>query len=254
MVSKRIVRDTFLRHFGLEASSRPPALLRHPDWTFEGYLDLVVAYHLRHHPDLMFVQVGAFDGLGVDPIRPLVRRYGLRGIVVEPEARAFDALKATYADSPQVIPVNVAVAETAGIRDLFSRAGRPMPQASLSRAHLVKHGVPPDQITSQRVRCLTLVTLMKEHGLSRCDLLQIDAEGHDYDIVRTIDFDVVAPFVIRFEHMHMTNRQRDVCVRLLAERGYRFIVERCDITALRLTPPADGASRSQPRAGPPSGR
>src|SRR5712691_12660924 len=100
-ISRRIARDVFLRRLGVERSYRPPALFRHPDWNFEPLLKLVVAYALRARPDFTFLQVGAFDGLANDPIHPLVRAFGLRGLVVEPQVGVLDTLKATYADQPQ---------------------------------------------------------------------------------------------------------------------------------------------------------
>jgi hypothetical protein len=74
--------------------------------------------------------------------------------------------------------------------------------------------------------------LLEEHGLNRLDLVQVDAQGYDYEIVRTIDFETVRPSIIRFEHAHLTDDQCNGCVELLASHGYRFIAERRDIIAL----------------------
>lgn len=231
-MNRRIARDLLLRRLRLERSYRPVALLRHPPWNFAEYLKLAVAFHLRARPDFAFLQVGAFDGQANDPIHPLVQAYGLRGIVVEPQARVFEALKAHYADDPQVVVVNAAVADTNGHRDFYTAAGGPIQQASFDKAHLLKHRVPVDQIVSQQVRCATITSLQEEHGFDRLDLVQIDAEGYDYEIIRTMDFGLVRPLIIRFEHAHLTNAECDECLELLASHGYRFIAERRDIIAL----------------------
>src|SRR5438128_148642 len=232
-ISRRIARDVFLRRLGMERSYRPSTLFRHPDWNFEPLLTLVVAYHLRGRPDFTFLQVGAFDGLANDPIHPLVRSYGLRGLVVEPQVRVIDTLKATYADDPQVSLVNAAVTDANGMRDFYTTVRGPIQQASFFRSHLLKHGVPADQILRLQVRCITIASLLQEHGLERCDLLQIDAEGFDYQLVRTIDFKAVKPLIIRFEHAHMTDDECNQTIELLASHGFRFITERRDIIALR---------------------
>jgi FkbM family methyltransferase len=232
-ISRSIARDVFLRRLGVERSYRPPALFRHPDWNFEPLLKLVVAYHLRARPDFTFLQVGAFDGIVGDPVHPLVQAFGLRGLVVEPQARVLDTLKATYADDPQVLVVNAAVADANGMRDFYTTAGGATPQASFFRPHLLKHGVPADQIQTLKVRCATIASLLQEHGLASCDMLQIDAEGYDYQIIRTIDFQTVQPLIIRFEHAHMTDDECDQCIKLLASHAFRFIAERRDIIALR---------------------
>ncbi len=223
----------FLRKLGVERSYRPSALFRRPELNFQPLLSLVVAYHLRARPDFTFLQVGAYDGFVNDPIHPLVRTFGLRGFVVEPQVRILDALKANYAGYPQVLLVNAAIADANDMRDFYISAHGPIQQASFLRSHLLKHGVAADQIVSVKVRCVTIASLLREHGLDRCDLLQIDAEGYDYQIVRTIDFEAAKPLVIRFEHAHMTDDQCNDCIELLASHGFRFITERRDIIALR---------------------
>ena len=230
---RRIARDVFLRRLGVERSYRPPALFRHPDWNFEPPLKLVVGYYLRARPDFTFLQVGAFDGLIDDPIHPLVQEFGLRGIVVEPQAKVLGSLRASYADHPQVHVANAAVADANGMRDFYTTAQGPSRKASFLRPQLLKEGLRADQIETVQVRCATIATLLREHGFNRCDLLQIDAEGYDYQIIRTIDFQTVHPLVIRFEQVHLSDDDCGQCIELLAAHDYRFITERRDIIALR---------------------
>lgn len=230
---KKVLRDVLLRRFGLERSYRPPALLRHPEWNFESQLELVVAHHLRFRPDFVFLQVGAFDGLTGDPIRPLVETFGLRGIVVEPQRELLDTLKANYARYPQVKVVNAAIADVDGTRDFYVSTRGPSRKASFFRAHLLKHGVPAEEIETRTIPCLTIATALANHGIDRCDFIQVDAEGYDYQIVRTIDFAVTRPLIVSFEHAHMSNRECNECVELLASHGFRFIGTRRDLIALR---------------------
>lgn len=232
MINKRIARDVFLRRLKLERSYRPATLFRNPSWIFDDYLKLAVAHHLRARPDFAFLQVGAFDGVSNDPIYPLVQEFGIRGIVVEPQTQAFEALQKRYADHPQVILVNAAVDDANGYRDFFTVESGAIQQASFDKAHLLKHRIPVDQIVSQRVRCVTITSLLEEHGIDRLDLVQVDAEGYDSEIVRTIDFERVTPRIIRFEHAHLTNGDCDACVGMLASHGYRFLTERRDIIAI----------------------
>jgi FkbM family methyltransferase len=232
-ISRRIARDVLLRRLGVERSYRPSALFRHPDWNFAALLKLVVASYLRARPDFTFLQVGAFDGFVEDPIHPLVEAFGLRGLVVEPQASVLDTLEASYADHPQVRVVNAAVADANGTRDFYTTAGGPSRKASFFRPQLLKHGIPVDQIETVQVRCATIASLLHEYGFASCDLLQIDAEGYDSQIIRTIDFDVVQPLIVRFEQVHLTTADCEECIELLASHGFRFLVERRDIIALR---------------------
>jgi len=233
MNRRKLARDIFLRSLGLERSYRPPALLQHPDWNYTELLRLVVGCAVRTRPNFTFVQVGAFDGRTADPIRPLVEEFGIRGIVVEPQARLLETLTANYAAYPQVTVVNAAIASADGSREFFSATDGPSRYASFSRSHLLDHGVAPSAIVAQTVSCVTIPSLLRQHGLAQCDLIQIDAEGYDYEIVRTIDFDAINPVIVRFEHVHLSKRDCNACVALLAARGFRFITERRDIIALQ---------------------
>ncbi len=233
MNQRRIARDVLLRRLGVERSYRPPALLRHPDWNFDDPLKLVVAYALRRRPDFTFLQVGAFDGRTEDPIHPLVREFGIRGIVVEPQVQMLETLRANYAEYAQVVVVNAAIAEAEGTREFYSTKDGRSRKASLLRSNLLKHGVRSEDIVAQTVRCTTITNLAREQAFQRCDLIQIDAEGFDAEIVRTIDFESVQPSIVRFEHVHLSDKDCDQCIELLAHHGFRFIGQRRDIIAVR---------------------
>ncbi len=230
---RKIARDVLLRRLGVERSYRPAALFRHPDWNFDDPLKLAVAYALRRRPDFTFLQVGAFDGRTDDPIYPLVEEFGIRGIVVEPQPEMLETLRASYAEYPQVVVVNAAIADEEGTREFYGTKGGPSRKASFFRSNLLKHGVRPADIVAQTVRCTTIGNLMRGQGFERRDLIQIDAEGFDAAIVRTIDFQAVQPSIVRFEHVHLSETDCDRCVELLAHHGFRFIGQRRDIIALR---------------------
>jgi hypothetical protein len=68
-------------------------------------------------------------------------------------------------------------------------------------------------------------------GLSHVDILQIDAEGYDWAIIRSINFERLRPRILRFEYRNLSPRDADQCLDLLASHGYRFIIETRDIIA-----------------------
>jgi hypothetical protein len=78
--------------------------------------------------------------------------------------------------------------------------------------------------------------------LQHVDLIQIDAEGYDWPIIRSIDFSRLHPAVIRFEYRHMSSSDADTCLSLLARHGYRLIVESRDIIAVREATAATGTA------------
>ena len=105
--------------------------------------------------------------------------------------------------------------------------------ASFDRQHLRKHGVPDADIVVQPVACHTVESALRTAGLNRVDLIQIDAEGHDWPIIRSIDFTRMRPSILRFEYRHMCRAEADACLALLARNGYRFLLEPRDVIAHR---------------------
>jgi len=60
-------------------------------------------YLVENRPDdFFFIQVGAYDGVTGDPICGYIRRYGWRGILLEPQRDVFLLLQKNYRDQPQL--------------------------------------------------------------------------------------------------------------------------------------------------------
>jgi FkbM family methyltransferase len=191
----------------------------------------VVAYELLNNPRLTFMQIGAFDGVGDDDLRELVGRHRLRGVLIEPQPEAFARLQRTYASEPQVTLMRAAIAEREGTRELYCRREGASMAASFNRQHLRRHGIPDEEIIARPVVCHTVESALRAAGLEHVDVLQIDAEGYDWPIIRSINFSRLRPRILRFEYRHMTAHEANACLTLLAAQGYRFVIEAQDIIA-----------------------
>jgi Methyltransferase FkbM domain len=111
---------------------------------------------------------------------------------------------------------------------------------------LINPGHGRDEIQSYAVPCWTLETLLTHAGAdTKIDLLQIDAEGNDYDIIHSIDYRRIKPTILRYEHLLMSHQQKNACMALLAGHGYRFIVEEDDTLALAARLPDEATSHAQ---------
>jgi hypothetical protein len=106
--------------------------------------------------------------------------------------------------------------------------------ASFDRHHLRKHGIADRDIVAQPVPCHTIESALRVGGLTNVDLLQIDAEGYDWPIIRSIDLSRIRPRMIRFEYRHMSDADADSCLAHLASHGYRFLLESNDIIAVQV--------------------
>ncbi|MCI0335525.1 MAG: FkbM family methyltransferase [Planctomycetes bacterium] len=229
--ARRHWRNVAFRHIGIQRCHTPPIITREPALTVRSCLPFVLSHELLQNPRLTFMQIGAFDGAQDDDLRELVEKHKLRGVLVEPQPAAFARLERTYRDQPQVTLLRAAIAEQEGTRALFCKRGEASMVASFDREHLRRHNVPDHEIVTQQVACHTVESALRAAGLSHINLLQIDAEGYDWPIIRSIDFSQLRPHILRFEYRHMRAVDADACLSQLADLGYRFVVESRDIIA-----------------------
>ncbi len=186
--------------------------------------------HREQRQSLVFMQVGAFDGVSCDPLREFVTAYNWRGILVEPQPSAYEKLVTNYADQPGLIFKNCAVAKARGQLELFTVKGDDLPAwcgglAGFSRESIEKHepfapGI-SQRIVSLQVPTVPFTDLIAELPAS-LDLLQIDTEGFDAQLLDMFPFNNCKPSLIHFERKHLSPQVLDACLQHLAKFGYRF--------------------------------
>lgn len=205
-------------------------IIRHPDPVAPkiDVLDLVLKHVASRTPDFFFLQIGANDGVMGDPIRKYILKYHWRGLLVEPQPDIFRKLVANYEGEPQLIFENAAIAPEDGVVSLFAVDDPEAPAwilgaSSLRRDHLAKGVGKNACIKELRVPALSVPNLLTKHAVSKIDLLQIDAEGFDYEIIRMFDFNKVKPTIINYEYSSIPGPRRRESWRYLADRGYRLI-------------------------------
>lgn len=242
-----------LRWRGYTITRKSQALIENPDLEIALTFDHILArYLLENGPDdFFFIQVGAYDGVTNDPICAYIRRYGWHGVLLEPQRDAFRLLQENYRDQPQLRLLNTALGAQDGMQDFYRVKdveglpawSRQIASFKLDNILKHKHGVPDYGITDtipdieklvevEKVLCVTFNTLLDEAGIREVDLLQIDAEGFDYEVIKTIDFDRFKPRILHYEHMHLSDRDRDECVVRLLKNGYRIATGFADTTAV----------------------
>jgi FkbM family methyltransferase len=210
-----------------------------PDPTpMKGVLDWLSA-----RDQFTIVQIGAYVGdTPNDPLYAFLRsalpgRSGRRAILVEPIGEYFDALQKTYGDISNIRLENVAIAEEEGQRELYRLAPGIDPTehgydewvaqtASFRPDRWERHEGHPgvkefsqQHRTVERVQCWTFDQLLQRHQVKEVDLLQVDAEGYDYEILRTIDFSRIHPRFINYERI-LLHEDEPACRSMLMDAGY----------------------------------
>jgi FkbM family methyltransferase len=205
-------------------------------------LELAVAARCAGGPLPHVLQVGANDGVTADPLRPLICKYQLPGLLIEPMPEAYSQLLQNYAGQSGIRFENCALWHENGEREFFRirtaayRDPLIRGMAGLSREVLLRaaHYLPDlkHQIETLHVRTLAPRTLFEKHQLSRVDLLVVDTEGFDDKIVQLVLNAGMIPDIIYFEHVHLGAIRQDALAEFLSARGYQFARTRTDTLAV----------------------
>lgn len=203
---------------------------------------------------VFFVEIGANDGESFDPLAPFVADRGWRGLMVEPIPHVFARLRGNHGENDRVRLLNAAVGAEDGTRTIHHiREGAADPAlppwsdaiASFDRGHVlaqIEAAADPESLIAElEVECLSFATLCERHDVGPIDLLLIDAEGADWEILRSIDLEARRPRLIAYEHHHMAAAEREACEAMLGRHGYTLAAEGLDTWALDATPD-DGLS------------
>lgn len=200
---------------------------------------------------ITIVQIGAYIGKSDnDPLFNFLHQLGPREnvkvVLVEPIREYFDALCENYRDVPNIEFENVAIAETEGTAEMYRLNANPvehgLPEwmaqlSSLKKERLGKLWDASEEDTAwadkckqfyldhrvvEQVTCMTLHQLLDKHQISHLDLLLIDAEGYDYEILKTLDFTNLKPEFINYERV-LLQENEPACRKMLESQGYLLI-------------------------------
>ena len=169
------------------------------------------------------------------------RDPGWRGILVEPLPHVFARLEANLGGRAGIVCENVAIADRDGTLPFFhapddGRLKFADLLGSLSRATLEAHAEHLEgEIAQTTVPTLTFDSLCARHAVDALDLLVIDTEGHDWEILRTVDLPRYAPRLIVYEHFHLVPGDRAAARAHLEAHGYATLEEGLDTYALDTT-------------------
>jgi len=188
------------------------------------------------------VQIGANDGSHNDSVTPLIRKFGLRAVLVEPQPGAAASLRALHADNPAVSVAEVAVAEQVGVLRMWRAAnaaqrGKSKPDAwtSADRSHVERHlqisGL-GGTVEPFDVRAMPLAQILDEHALPEPEMVFIDTEGMDRVILDQFELRTNGPLFIQFEANNLHSSDLNHCHSKLKERGYRFVCAGRDIVCI----------------------
>jgi len=200
----------------------------------------ILAAHLTTCIDLpYFVNIGAHDGVTLDPLWPFVRRFQLPGVMLEPLPDVFERLVQNYRGHPQVQLINAALGPEDGHTTLHSvEVTDPetleMALESSFRRDIVLRAVDrlpglKSKLIERRVRTISVKSLLAEIGKPKIDILKIDTEGYDLELLKLFDLPRLSPSLVCAEHVHLDREGRRDMIEILVRRGYKSWIGKWDM-------------------------
>jgi FkbM family methyltransferase len=198
-------------------------------------------------PGYSVIQLGAFIGnTWNDPLfaslGDRLREVAGTLVVVEPVKSFYHELVKNYGGTPGVKFENVAISDRSGPATFFRLGVDPVAYGFpdwLSQLGSLKEErmtalwdrYESDKILKQFyldhqveeiVECITFNELLDRHHLNQVDLLQIDVEGYELEILRSIDFDRTRVRFVNYESV-LLHERKPVVEKLMKQWGYHLV-------------------------------
>ena len=180
----------------------------------------------RQMKSIFVVQVGANDGINHDPIHKFIKRDGWSGVLIEPQPDVFrHKLFPLYRRNKGIHLENIALCNEVGLMDMYRLSFCAERWATgLTTFHLKtlkdkvdsgsiattarNNGVEPPQnkedfIEKIKVETKSFPFLFEKYNIKQVDVLQIDAEGYDFEIIKMFNVAKHQPKVVVFETDHI---------------------------------------------------
>lgn len=195
--------------------------------------------------DVYVVSIGAMDGVSHDSLFPhVVKNEHWRGLFVEPVPYYFSQLQENYGFRANLAFENAAIGSTIQDRVLYTVdtdaiSANDVPEwcNGISTFNLYGPTISADGIREHLrpivVRCRPFSDLVQEYDVPRIDVLQIDAEGADYEIFQQVWACGYRPKVVHVEIVQMTAAEQDSMKQSLESAGYSVETDSEDLTACR---------------------
>jgi FkbM family methyltransferase len=195
-------------------------------------IDLIVEEYFSNsdNDNINVIIIGANDGETKDFLTRYLQNENVSAVLVEPIRNLFLQLKRKFAGKQNLFFENSAIAKRSGKKVMYKiQPASDFPQwavglGSFSKDLVLNH---ENQISNvhkhlvkETVKSITLKNLISKYKLKGIGLIQIDTEGYDYEILKTIDFKNARPDIIIFEYLHLSFYQYFSSINLLQENNY----------------------------------
>lgn len=209
-------------------------------------LNHLIELFAQHNDDVNFIQVGANKMEYTDPLFAFIQLNQWNGILVEPQKDLYDHLVRKFDKTSRIQLENTAISDQEGLKLFYYLSPKseeitlPNWIDQLNSFHketleTVLEKLPSAKISHSNIATTTIQQLAKKYKIKKLDLLMIDTEGHDFVIISSLDFDMIQPSLILYEHCFLSATDDQACIELLRGKGYFLFREKFNTIAFKST-------------------
>ena len=217
--------DTFVLHFMAYPRHLKDFFIKHFYFNEAGVKKTNEATQCNNnfsHRHFTLVQIGAHNGSKIKDRIIQAYKEKKNVLLIEPVPYLFNELKKSFGGYKNIFLDDCAISDSNESKDLFYVETKNLHDKppwtselnSFNKSHILNHNfhaeskkewseVQESEIKSISLECKTFLDLCLKHGISSIDLLQVDTEGHDFNILKTLNPKGVLPKKIIFERKHM---------------------------------------------------
>jgi FkbM family methyltransferase len=151
---------------------------------------LIIEEYFKGYKGLL-LDIGANDGETLSNTRKLLLD-GWTGVLIEPSKIANEKLKELYKHNLRVSILDAAVSDSSGIYDFFEsgshlKNGDTGLLSTLEKTEIDRWKNSGEEFTATTIECITYQDVCDLTGLSVFEFINIDIEGKDIYVLKTID-------------------------------------------------------------------
>jgi len=181
---------------------------------------LLDKYHLRNITYGVFLELGAWDGIGASNTYVLQHHYGWTGIVIE--GHPITAKKLLHNRSNCSLAIAQSICAEKGTVEFIETPG--LASGVLSEIRNDLKNKYHKQASTVKVPCGPLSAILREFNHKYIDFFSLDVEGSELVVLNTIDFNAVRFGLILIEKQE-TETQKKKVFELLKFYGYVYLEE-----------------------------
>ncbi len=211
----------------------------------KGSLSSFYNIYSRKMTQIFVIQVGANDGINHDPIHKFIKRDRWSGILIEPQPFVFrNKLHPLYRRNQNIALENIAISNENCLMDMYrlsftnerwatglttferevlqKRVDAGGVDFTANKQGVITPARKEDYIENFKVEAKSFDFLLEKYQVKQVNVLQIDAEGFDFEVVKLFNLSKNQPDVVVFEADHLSEDDFKEVGSYLTVNNYRF--------------------------------